>query len=200
MGRSTSTWPARERDLRKLLRTKAGRASGLEDPGVACPRPRGAGSRGFPPGTLAGSARATRCSAVAGLCLDSKTVRAGSSGSSLTCSGVSSRLGASWKPRVCGRSVRRARGPQLCRWHLEWGCGGGLAEDFAFDLRGPPRLWGVGVRIEPDHRSPSWCQRIGVGTTREEPRAPANPMGVPALWDQRGRPGTWLGGAVSLGH
>lgn len=75
---------------------------------------------------------------------------------------------------------------------------GGLVEDFAFDLRGPPRLWGVGVRIEPDHRSPSWCQRIGVGTTREE--APANPMGVPALWDQRGRPGTWLGGAVSLGH
>lgn len=72
---------------------------------MACPRPRGAGSRGFLPGTLAGSARATRRSAVAGLCLDSKTVRAGSSGSSLTCSGVSSRLGASWKPRVCGRSV-----------------------------------------------------------------------------------------------
>lgn len=169
----------------------------LGRPGCGVPEAARGGVAGLSPGTLAGSARATRRSAVAGLCLDSKTVRAGSSGSSLTCSGVSSRLGASWKPRVCGRSVRRARGPQLRRWHLEWG---GLAEDFAFDLWGPPRLWGFGVRIEPDHRSPSWCQRIGVGTTREEPRAPANPMGVPALWDQRGRAGTWLGGAVSLGH
>lgn len=81
---------------------------------MACPRPRG-GVAGLSPGTLAGSARATRRSAVAGLCLDSKTVRAGSSGSSLTCSGVSSRLGASWKPRVCGRSVGQtcARPPAL---------------------------------------------------------------------------------------